>query len=114
MEGIIVAAFASLIISAFAALFRKSKTKLHAKTKFIVMLILEIILVPMVFGMVAIDPMLITPSLIVGLPLCCIVGYKMYKFYQQIKNNDYEQPEKNKEDASISNMKENLLKKNKF
>lgn len=111
MEGFIIAALTSLIISAFAALFRKSKTKLHAKTKFMVMLILEIILLPAVIGVAAIDPMFVTPTLIVGLPLCCIVGYKMYKFYQQIKNNDYEQPENNKEDGSISNMKENLLKK---
>ncbi len=110
MEGIITAVLTSLIISAFVALFQKSKTKIHAQIKFGVMLILEIILVPMIFGVAAIDPAFITLGFLILLPLCCFIGYKMYKIYLQIRNNDYYIPENDKEDKSMSNVGDKLKK----
>ena len=91
MDGILSAALASLIISCFLILIRKSKTKLHAQIKFGIMLSFEIILFFSIFSTCSMSniPEVAIITLLTMLGFGGFIGYKMYKTYLQIKTNNF-------------------------
>lgn len=91
IEAILVSA----VIGAFAFLFQKAKTKQSALIKFGIMLFLEVILFfTMIFGTTDMDSELMVIILLTIISIGSFIGYKIYKIYLQIKEDNFPNDDK--------------------
>lgn len=94
MDNILMSMWGAMIIGAFVILFQKSKTKLHAQIRIVVLSILIILLFLAFIGAYTmVNGEFVGIAVIVM--LTCVVfiivlANKLYKTYLQIKNNKFE------------------------
>ena len=96
MEGIIGVMIFSLVFSGLYSLFKKAKTRTHAKGKVGIMIFLEVVLVFAFFGsfsMYSIPVLMITVMCMVVF-FGILLGRKIYKTYLDIEENNFPDDDK--------------------
>lgn len=94
MESFIIGAGTALIIGAFYYLFQKPSKKIHLYIQNVILAIFAVILfVVFIFGLteIAEAPILILPLFVVAVPGMIFIIIKLYKNYQQLKNDNFEE-----------------------
>ena len=94
MDGFITAGLAAVVIYSFVLLFQKTKTKKNAQVKIIVMIILEILEIASTITFLSTldkesETWIIVFMLLFQIACISFIGYKMYKTYLQLKNDDF-------------------------
>ena len=93
-DSLIIGAGTALVIGGFYFLFQKPSKKIHLYIQNVILVIFAVVLFAVsIFGLTEFSetPILLLPLLVIEVPGMIFIARKLYKNYQQLKNNDFEE-----------------------